>query len=386
MGGAVEQVLDTGASVVGDVVSGVGDVVGGAVDFVTEHPLESAALVAGGWYFQPEISAWVSSLGETVAGTETGIAAGTSAPSSLAPVAESAGGSAGTLGSGTFGTPGDLGTNFVTQGGLNPAATVGQGAALSPGAIAGTGAAGAGLLGAATSAAGEILPAAAAGTAAAGVASGAVDSAITSTAAGAVGSGIAAGTGSLLGTVGSALTIAGALNSLTGGGVTSALGLGDKAPTALEAQKLADPFYDYRAGLAKTYNEALTSGNKSDITQMPGYSQFQSGIMDPALEATKRSAAKSGQFQSGNELIALNKQAQTGYSGFMTDYLNRLATGSGAQQAPYQAAGMGLTQGAANQTAVMQGLGGLATLASVYGSNQQAPSSNTDQNFAFGGE
>ena len=124
-------------------------------------------LPAGSAYVAPE----VTTLG-TVAGDTAGMAAGAGAGTAL-----------GELGSGTYAAPGDLGTEFVTQGGLNPAAQVGQitdaslaGAGLSPGAIAGTGAAGLGLLGAATTSAGDLVPATMgldAGTAAAGAAAGA---------------------------------------------------------------------------------------------------------------------------------------------------------------------------------------------------------------------
>lgn len=44
------------------------------VDTVTSHPLEAAALAAGGYYFMPEISAWISADGATaVAGDAAGI-------------------------------------------------------------------------------------------------------------------------------------------------------------------------------------------------------------------------------------------------------------------------------------------------------------------------
>lgn len=96
----------------------------------------------------------------------------------------------GNLGTGTYGTTGTApGLEFVSQGGLNPAATVGQitdaslpGATLSAGQVAGTGAAGAGLLGAATTATGELVPATtnyAAGTA--GAATAGVDGSLAGT-------------------------------------------------------------------------------------------------------------------------------------------------------------------------------------------------------------
>lgn len=125
------------------------------------------------------------------------------------------------------------------------------------------------------------------------------------------------------------------------------------------AQSLADPFSPYRSGLAASYNQALTQGNLTDITKMPGYSQYQSGVMDPTMEAVKRSMAVRGMNQSGNELLALQETGQKGYYGFMADYLNRLAQGSGAVNNPAQAAGMGIEQQNLNQRATMQGLGAI---------------------------
>lgn len=165
VGGAVNSV--------GDVVSGVASGVGNILDQVGKNPLTAAALLAGGYYFAPEISAWVGTDGTALAGTEAGgVAAGTT-PTTASALAPSTGSTLGSLGSGTFATPGDLGTSFVTQGGLNNPATVGQltSGGLSAPAIAGTGAAASGLLGGATTAVGDLVPAttgAAAGTAAAG--------------------------------------------------------------------------------------------------------------------------------------------------------------------------------------------------------------------------
>ena len=123
----------------------------------------------------------------------------------------------------------------------------------------------------------------------------------------------------------------------------------------------ADPFAAYRGNLASLYSGALTQGATTDPTKMPGYSQYKSGVMDPALDATKRSMAASGQMQSGNEQIALQNTAQQGYYGFMTDYMNRLAQGSGAANNPAQAVGLGLQQQQAGYTALGQGIGAMGT-------------------------
>ena len=174
-----------------------------------------------------------------------------------------------------------------------------------------------------------------------------------------------------------AVAVATGINSLTGGGVTNALGLGGgttsagggNTSTAAGAQAAADPFASYRSNLAGWYAGALTPGAGSDITQMPGYSQYKTGVVDPALETSKRAAAASGQLYSGNESIALQKTAQQGYYGFMNDYMNRLAQGSGATQNPAQAAALGISQGNISSAGVMQGIGGIATgMAGIYGS------------------
>lgn len=179
--------------------------------------------------------------------------------------------------------------------------------------------------------------------------------------------------GITLTTAASAIAIAGGINSLTGGGITNALGMGPDSGAG--AQQAADPFSPYRGNLASMYAGALQPGTQTDLTQMPGYTQFQTGVMDPALEASKRSSAASGMLRSGNEQIALEQTAQKGYYGFMTDYLNRLAQGSGATNNPAQAAGMGLTQGNLNQQGFMQGLGAVSTgIAGIFG-NKPAPTS-----------
>lgn len=172
--------------------------------------------------------------------------------------------------------------------------------------------------------------------------------------------------------IASVLGIAASVNSLTGGSVTNTLGITDPdvqvgGGTGAGVAAAADPFAKYREGLGDLYAGALVTGNNFDITKMPGYSQYKSGVLDPAMEASKRSAASSGQLYSGNEAIALQKTGQQGYYGFMTDYLNRLAQGSGATQNPAQAVGMGVAQGNLNNMGVSQGIGGIAQGLSSFG-------------------
>ena len=157
-----------------------------------------------------------------------------------------------------------------------------------------------------------------------------------------------------LSTIGSAMSIAGGINSMTGGSL-----FGGGSPSGAESQRMADPFMDYRAQLGQMYSGALQPGAKANIQDMPGYSQFKTGVMDPAMQASQRTAAASGQLYSGGEQQALQKTGQQGYYGFMSDYMNRLAQGSGATQNPAQAAGMGLAQGQQNQANQMAGFGAL---------------------------
>jgi hypothetical protein len=202
-------------------------------------------------------------------------------------------------------------------------------------------------------------------------------------------------------TVATVVGIAGGINSLTGGGITKSLGLGPKDTPASPAtsnspatpssaggaidpkvQAAADPFAAYRPEFAQQYAAAMAPGAKTDPTQMPGYSQFQSGVLDPSMEATKRSMAASGQFGSGNEMAALQKQGSQGYYGFMTDYMNRLATGAGVSQGPAQGAQMGLGAANAQQQGVSQGFGAVATgLSGLSGLFKGSGSTQNNQNY-----
>jgi len=187
-----------------------------------------------------------------------------------------------------------------------------------------------------------------------------------------------------MGVTASVVGIASGINSLTGGGITDALGLGGgtqtvgggSTSTAAGAQAAADPFAQYRSNLGSLYAGALTSGSGVDPTKLPGYSAYKTGVMDPALETSKRSAAASGQLYSGGESIALEKTAGQGYYGFMTDYLNRLAQGSGATQNPATAAALGVQQGNISSAGVMQGIGGIAQGLSGFGNATQQANIN----------
>lgn len=278
-------VINSVGNAIGDVVGGVGDVVGGAVNAVgdlTKQIDDVVGEIPGGWktvaavtgmYYSPEIGAYINGTTGQAVTQEAALEAAQQAATQTAtsfPVANSAGqvletalpplsqagtvvapavapavastaapttlADLGSLGSGTFALPGDLGTELVTQGGLNAAPAVGQltgGAALTAPAIAGTGAASQGLLGAATDAAGNILPATAGGAAAGTAAAGASNLADMAT-----GAGLAAAVPAVAGaTAGNALSSM--LPYLAAGNVASSLLGANAAQKAAELQSAA---------------------------------------------------------------------------------------------------------------------------------------------------
>lgn len=332
MGGAVSDVVSSVGDLGQGVINAVSDV-GVSIDQTVRDTLPggwtTAALLAAGATYAPEIGAYITTAGETVpvGGAVTApVTSGSVVATELPAFGSTAAGAA-------------TGTALA-----NAAAPAATGTAL--GDMAGTGA-GQGVtsggIGGATGAA-QAQAAVDAAKGASGLSS------ILSSAGGQMD----------LSNFSSILNIASGINSLTGGGISNLLGIGPgSTPTGAQAQQMADPFSPYRNTLAGWYAGSLTPGAQTDITQMPGYSQYKSGVLDPAMEASKRSAAASGQLYSGNESMALQKVGQQGYYGFMTDYLNRLAQGSGATQSPATAAGMGLNQTAANQAAFSQGIGGI---------------------------
>jgi hypothetical protein len=168
-----------------------------------------------------------------------------------------------------------------------------------------------------------------------------------------------ADTSSLTGSLSTILDLVGGINAMTAGQSSG-------------AASAADPFAQYRPGFAATYASAMAPGGATNIAAMPGFTQYKTGVMDPALEASQRAAAGTGQLYSGGEQQALQKTGQQGYYGFMTNYLNSLATGAGAANNPYNAANLGMQQQNQNQQAQMQGLGaifqGVAGLPSLFSS------------------
>ena len=157
--------------------------------------------------------------------------------------------------------------------------------------------------------------------------------------------------------------LAGAL--LVASGITAGSGAtaGTGAGTGAGAANPADPFAPYRADLAKQYAGALTPGASRNIQAMPGYSQYNTGIMQPAMMAAQRAAAAGGNLYGGGEKARLQTLGQQGYYNFMNEYMNRLAQGSGAVNNP--ATAVGLSQEAARDAQRIQDANQKATMSNI---------------------
>ena len=336
MGGAVSEVVDT----VGDIGQGAIDIVSDAgasiddtVNEVVPGGWTTVALLTAGYYYAPEIGAYINASGSTVPVSAVVDAGATEAALTATDLAMGGGSLAGTAPTVGAGAGAASVGGYVSD--AEQIAAMNGGAAATDMSL--------GQAGAANAASGT--------TTVGGVSNPVLNN---------------AGGNMNLSDFSSALNIASSVNSLTGGGVSSLLG-GPGSVSGSEAQQMADPFAPYRSNLAQMYSGALQPGTTIDVTKLPGYSQYTSGVLDPAMEASKRSAGASGMLYSGRESAALQDIGQRGYYSFMTDYLNRLAQGSGATTNPAQAAGLGLSQNTANQQAFSQGLGGIGQgIASLY--------------------
>ena len=185
--------------------------------------------------------------------------------------------------------------------------------------------------------------------------------------------------------------IAAGVNSLTGGGVTNALGItkSSAGTGAGSATATANPMAPYQAQLAQMYAGYLQPGQNANPQSMPGYTQYQTGVVNPAEQTAQRTAASAGMLYSGNEAQALQGVAQQGYSGFMNNYLSQLSGGAGAGFNPAAAAQLGVSQQNAQQQAIMQGLGavstGLSGLSGQYGGGGGSPNTSAMSSPSYSG-
>jgi len=322
---------------VGDVVSGVGDIAQGAVNAVgdaTKQIDDIVGEIPGGWatvaavtgmYYSPEIGAYINgATGEAVSQEAALQAAQQTAAQTAAQ--QTAGTTLGSLGSGSFALPGDLGTELVTQGGLNAAPSVGQlagNAAMTAPAVAGTGAAAQGMLGAATDAAGNIIPATAGGAGAGTAAAGASTLADIAT-----GAGLASAAPAVAGaTAGNALSSA--LPYIAAGNVASGLLGANAAQNAAQIQAdaanrgvdLQKYIFDTLNQQQQPYREAGYSALKDIQGQLPYLTSqytpqdFAAGI-DPGyafrLKQGQMAAQRAGNVKgmTGNVLTGLQDYTQ----------------------------------------------------------------------------
>ena len=183
--------------------------------------------------------------------------------------------------------------------------------------------------------------------------------------------------------VASYVGIAAGVNSLTGGGVSKLFG-GQGQQSGGSATATANPMAPYQAQLAQMYQGYLQPGASSNIQAMPGFSQYKTGVLDPAMEASQAKAASTGQLYSGAESAQLEQIGQQGYSGFMQNYLSNLYTGATGNAAAGQSAGN--TVNTANQQGFQQGLGSLATgLQGFAGQQNQVVTAPVSAGNQFGG-
>jgi len=120
----VTDFVSGAVNTVGDVAQGALNTVGDVIQTVKDHPLEAAALAAGGYYFAPEIGAWLGADGTALAGTEAGVAAGT-APTTVEAAVAGSSGTGLTAGGGGLGLTGGNTANLATMGGAQGLTTTG---------------------------------------------------------------------------------------------------------------------------------------------------------------------------------------------------------------------------------------------------------------------
>ena len=401
MGGAVNSILGGATDLVGGVLGGASDVIEGGANAIQDNPLAAAALIASGYYFAPEMGAWINSTGEAmIPGTAQGAyGAGLDAATGFGP--EAAGGASSAVG----GSAADLAGNqslidayggaaaapaaAVAGGELAPAVA---GGALAPavagGELAPVVATDVGSMGAVAPVTAETAAAGGLGAAAGAAGAGAGVDAATNALAGAGGAAAAGGLSNLLvpgAILGSSLLGAGAAKSAADTQAAATDRANQVALDILNQQKALNAPYR-EAGITaqnrlmdllglsgNTGAEGYGSANKpftySDLTASPDY-QFRLG---EGLKALDRQAAARGGLISGGALKATqdfgqqsaSQEYQNAFNRYQTNRTNMLqplgnlitsgqnaAANTGAAAGTYgQTAGNNITSGAAAQAA-----------------------------------
>ena len=166
-----------------------------------------------------------------------------------------------------------------------------------------------------------------------------------------------------MGLTASVVGIAGGINSLTGGGITNALGMGPSQSAqgaAQQASNLSDPFQGSRGMYGQQLNSLMQGGPQAmqQLQSTPGY-QFQ---MQQGLGAIQSNAGATGQLGSGTTDRNLINYSSGLASQQYGNYFNQLAQLSGANWNSGPNAGNAIQQGQA--TGNSQTMGGLSTLTS----------------------
>jgi hypothetical protein len=165
--------------------------------------------------------------------------------------------------------------------------------------------------------------------------------------------------------VAGAVGVAAGVNSLTGGGVTKALGMGpDTSGGGGGAGGQYDPYGPYRGQAASQLQQLMQ--NPALAMAQPGYQQQ----LQQGMQATERGLAARGGLQSGQEQAALQSLGQNTFASYYNSLTSQLEQLSGASQNPAQA-NLAAQQAAASQAGIQQaGMGtlasGLSTLGGLY--------------------
>lgn len=168
-------------------------------------------------------------------------------------------------------------------------------------------------------------------------------------------------------------TVAG-VNSITGGAITNAIGLGPDSGggavtgTNPDGSSIYDPYGAYRGSAATSLNALVN--NPALALGDPGYQM----ALNQGIQATERGAASKGMMMSGNETAALANLGQSTFGSYYNSKIANLMQLSGASQNP-AAAAQAQTQAAlanaqiqnANVNMMSSGLGQVAGgLKSIY--------------------
>lgn len=184
-------------------------------------------------------------------------------------------------------------------------------------------------------------------------------------------------------TAASVVGIAAGVNSLTGGGITNALGMGGSSGGGGGGQGQFDPYGQYRGQAAQQLNSLMN--NPSQALSQPGYQQ----TLQQGQQTVNRGMAATGQLQSGQEQAALQNLGQQTFGAYYNQQLANLMQLSGASQSPASAGFAQQQAASAAQNRQLQGAGtlmsGLSTLGGLYTNTGNQTSAQNIAGYASSG-